>query len=250
MSEWLFGIHPVLEALRSGRRDITRVVIAAGRRDARVEVIVAAARRAGIAVLRRPGPSLDRMAPGRVHQGVVALMAGAAYADPDEVVARAGRPALLLVLDGVDDPRNLGAVVRSAAAAGADGLFLPARGAAGLTGAAVKASAGAVERLPVARVQNVVQFLNSLKERGIWVVGVDPAGPVPWTDCDLTQPLALVLGGEGRGLRRLARETCDTVLSLPLRRGVESLNLSVAAGIVLYEAVRQRLRAGGSFSSN
>ncbi len=145
-----------------------------------------------------------------------------------------------MVLDGVEDPRNLGAVIRAAAAAGADGLFLPSHGAAGLTAACAKASAGAVERLPIARVGNVVSFLKTLKERGIWVAGLDPQGGTPWTGFDLTLPVALVVGGEGRGLRRLARETCDVLLSIPLRSEVESLNLAVAAGVALFEAVRQR----------
>jgi 23S rRNA (guanosine2251-2'-O)-methyltransferase len=131
-------------------------------------------------------------------------------------------------------------VVRVAAAAGADGLFLPDRGTPGLTPLAVKAAAGAAERLPVARVGNVVALLKSLKERNVWVVGLDGDGPTPWSSFDLTSPIALVLGGEGRGLRRLARETCDVVLSIPMAEGVESLNLSVAAGVVLFEAVRQR----------
>jgi 23S rRNA (guanosine2251-2'-O)-methyltransferase len=250
VSERLYGIHAVLQALRAGRRDVTRVVIAAGRRDSRVEAILAAARQAGVIVQRQPSQALDRLVPEGAHQGVVALVAEAAYADADEILERASRPALLVVLDGVEDPRNLGAVMRSAAGAGADGLFLPARGAVGLTGVALKAAAGAAERLPVARVPNIVAFLKSLKEKGIWVVGLDPSGPASWTEFDMTLPLALVLGGEGRGLRRLARETCDSLLSIPLRGGVESLNLSVAAGVVLFEAVRQRRRGKGASSSN
>jgi 23S rRNA (guanosine2251-2'-O)-methyltransferase len=152
---------------------------------------------------------------------------------------------LFVVLDGVEDPRNLGAVVRAAAAAGAHGLFLPDRGAAGLTPVAVKASAGAAERLPVARVGNIVSLLKSLKGNNVWVIGLDGSGDAPWTSFDWTSPVALVLGGEGRGLRRLARETCDLVLSIPMAGGVESLNLSVAAGVVLFEAVRQRRAASG-----
>jgi 23S rRNA (guanosine2251-2'-O)-methyltransferase len=244
VSAAIFGIHPVLEALRAGQRPLSRVLIAAGRHDARIDTIITAARAAGVPLRRQPTAALDRLAGGGRHQGVVAL-AGAAlrYADEAEVLRQASRPALFVVLDGVEDPRNLGAVIRSAAAAGAGGLFLPSHGAAGLTGACLKASAGAAEVLPIARIGNVVSFLKSLKKDGIWVIGLDPSGPGSWTSFDMTQPLALVLGGEGRGLRRLARETCDTVLSIPLQRGMESLNLSVAAGVVLFEAVRQR-RAG------
>jgi len=243
VSGTLFGIHPVLEAIRARPRSITRVLVAAGRRDARIEGLVSAARRAGVVVQRQPREAIDRLANGGVHQGVVALVSGAEYADPEQVLERSSSPALLLVLDGVEDPRNLGAVIRSAAAAGADGVFLPSHGAAGLGPVAVKTSAGAVERMPVARVGNVVAFLKRLKARGVWVVGLDPEGRTPWTAFDLAQPVALVVGGEGRGLRRLARETCDALLSIPMRGEAGSLNLSVAAGIVLFEAVRQRLAA-------
>jgi 23S rRNA (guanosine2251-2'-O)-methyltransferase len=240
VSERIFGIHPVLEALRAGRRGVQRVVLSSGRRDRRLEEIEAKARAAGVPVQRQPPAALDRLAGGRGHQGVVAQVAETAYRDPEEILGRAGGRPLFMVLDGVEDPRNLGAVIRAAAAAGADGLFLPSHGAAGLTAACAKASAGAVERLPIARVGNVVSFLKTLKERGIWVAGLDPQGGTPWTGFDLTLPVALVVGGEGRGLRRLARETCDVLLSIPLRSEVESLNLAVAAGVALFEAVRQR----------
>jgi len=243
VSDRIFGIHPVLQALESGRRGITRVLLSASRRDARVLTILEAARSAGVPVERQPDGALDRLAEGGAHQGVVAFVSGAAYRDPDDLLRSAGPSALFVVLDGVEDPRNLGAVVRVAAAAGAHGLFLPERGAAGLTPVAVKAAAGAVEHLPVARVKNVVSLLKSLKERNIWVVGLDSGGDSAWTSFDLTSPVAVVLGGEGRGLRRLARETCDVVLSIPMAGGVESLNLSVAAGVVLFEAVRQRRAA-------
>jgi 23S rRNA (guanosine2251-2'-O)-methyltransferase len=144
------------------------------------------------------------------------------------------------VLDGVEDPHNLGAVVRSAAAAGASAVFLPEHRSAGLTPASVKASAGAALRIPVVRTGNLAAFLRRLKEKGIWVVGLDPSGEPLWTGFDLKQPVALVLGGEEKGLRRLTREHCDALLALPLVGGVESLNVSVAAGIALYEVVRQR----------
>ena len=244
MSARIAGIHPVLEALRARRRGLRKIVLSSGRNDRRFEEILAAAREAGVSVERRPREALDRMAGGRLHQGVVALGEEVATTDPETILERAGQPPLLVVLDGVEDPRNLGAVVRACAAAGADGLLLPAHGAAGLTEACAKASAGAVERLPIARVGNIVSSLKMLKTRGIWVAGLDASGETPWTRFDMTVPLALVVGGEGRGLRRLARETCDALLSIPLRSEVESLNLAVAAGVALFEAVRQRSFSG------
>jgi len=240
VSDRVFGIHPVLETLRSARRRVTRVVISASRSDARVRQVLEAARQAGIPVQRQPDRALDRLVDGETHQGVIAFVAGTAYGDADVLLGSVGPSALFVVLDGVEDPRNLGAVVRTAAAAGAQGVFLPQHGAAGLTDVAVKVSAGAAERLPVARVTNIVALLKSLKDKGVWIVGLDRAGGAAWTSFDLTGPVALVLGGEGKGLRRLARETCDIVLTIPLAPGVESLNLSVAAGIGLFEVVRQR----------
>lgn len=241
MSEWIYGIHAVLEALRAGRRPVARVLLLAGRSDARLRAVIEAARERGARVERRPGDELRRLAgQGAAHQGVAALVEGAAYTPVEEILAGAGRPELFVVLDSVEDPRNLGAAIRSAAAAGAGGLFVPERRAAGLTPACLKAAAGAAERLPIGRIGNVVAFLKQLKDKGIWVAGLDPDGETPWTGFDFSQPVALVLGGEGRGLRRLARETCDQVLSIPLAGGVPSLNLSVAAGVVLFEAVRQR----------
>jgi 23S rRNA (guanosine2251-2'-O)-methyltransferase len=241
MSGWIYGVHPVVEALRSGRRRILRVIVASGRADAPLKALFEAAGAAGLNVERRPAKDLERMAgASAAHQGVAALAAPSARVTADEILSSAGRPQLLVVLDSVEDPRNLGAVIRSAAAAGVGGLFLPQHRATGLTPACLKAASGAAESLPIARVGNIVTFLKRLKEQGIWVAGVDAAGVTPWSEFDMTVPLALVLGGEGRGLRRLARETCDVLLSIPLEAGVESLNLSVAAGVVLFEAVRQR----------
>jgi 23S rRNA (guanosine2251-2'-O)-methyltransferase len=241
VSQWIHGIHAVLEALRAAPERVIRVVAASGREDARLTQVLEAAHGARVPVRRRPARSIDRLAGGgAVHQGVVALVAGAGYADAEEVLDRVRAPALLVVLDGVEDPRNLGAIVRSAAAFGADGLFLPTHRAAGLTPGSLKASAGAALRFPVARVGNVAAFLDRLKGRGIWVVGLDPGGEPIWSGFDLRQPVALVLGGEGKGLRRLARERCDAVLGIPIGRGSGSLNVSVAAGVALFETVRQR----------
>jgi 23S rRNA (guanosine2251-2'-O)-methyltransferase len=241
MKGWIHGLHAVEEAIAAAPGRVARVVLAAGRDDEPVRRLLQAARAAGIPVERRPLRELERVAgQGAVHQGAVALLAEAEETDPESLVDRAPAPALFVVLDGVEDPHNLGAIVRSAAAAGAHAVFVPEHRSAGLSAASVKSSAGAALRLPVARAGNLAAFLRRLKEKGVWVVGLDQGGEPLWTGFDLRQPVALVLGSEGKGLRRLTREHCDALLSLPLRGGVESLNVSVAAGIALYEVVRQR----------
>ncbi|HEV8120327.1 MAG TPA: 23S rRNA (guanosine(2251)-2'-O)-methyltransferase RlmB [Candidatus Polarisedimenticolia bacterium] len=241
MKGWIHGLHAVEEAIAAAPGRITRVVVAAGRDDGPVRRLLDAARSAGVTIERRPLHEVERLAGQKtVHQGVIALLAETAEADPEALLNSAPAPALFVVLDGVEDPHNLGAVVRSAAAAGASAVFLPEHRSAGLTPASVKASAGAALRIPVVRTGNLAAFLRRLKEKGIWVVGLDPSGEPLWTGFDLKQPVALVLGGEEKGLRRLTREHCDALLALPLVGGVESLNVSVAAGIALYEVVRQR----------
>jgi 23S rRNA (guanosine2251-2'-O)-methyltransferase len=241
MSRWIHGLNAVLEAIDADPPRVARVIAAAGRADAGLKRLLEAARRAGVPVERQQAGAVDRLAgPGSVHQGVVALLAEGSYADPEAALAAAPKPALLVVLDGVEDPRNLGAVIRAAAAAGAGAVFLPERRSAGLTAACIKASAGAAFRIPIARVGNLAAFLGRLKEKGVWVVGLEATGTPIWGGFDLRAPVALVLGGEGHGLRRLTRERCDTLLALPLANGVESLNIAVAAGIALYEAARQR----------
>lgn len=241
MNARVYGRNAVLALLRSDIRRVRGVAIAPGRRDARIEEIVSISRRAGVSVRREPLATIEALAgSGTNHQGVVAEVEAKGYCDAGAILGAALGPPLYVVLDGVEDPRNLGAVIRSAAAAGADALFLPDRRAAGLSAGTLKTASGAAEHLPVARIGNVVSFLKDLKKRDIWVVGLDAAGDTAWTEFDLRQPLALVLGGEGKGLRRLARETCDLLLSIPLSNGVESLNVAVAAGVVLFEAVRQR----------
>jgi 23S rRNA (guanosine2251-2'-O)-methyltransferase len=180
------------------------------------------------------------MAGGVPHQGVIAVVSEKPVLTLESLLETAHEPALLVVLDGVEDPRNLGAVLRTAEAAGACGVLLPERHSAGLSETVGRASAGALEHVPVARVGNLVQAIEALKARGIWVVGFDAAGRERWDAVDLTRPVALVLGGEGRGIRRLVREHCDHLASIPQFGHVGSLNVSVAAGIALYEAVRQR----------
>ena len=242
----VFGVQPVLEALRAGARPIERLTVAEGAHESRLREILEIARYADIPVRRVPRPELQRIAAGANHQGVIATVAAAHYAHADELLAalaaRVGTqdPPLAVVLDGVEDPRNLGAIIRTVECAGAHGVFVPERRASGLTETVAKAAAGALEYVPVARAANVVRLLEELKERGVWTVGTAAEAETSYTDWDWTQPCALLLGGEGEGLRRLVRERCDVLVNIPLRGRIESLNVSVAAGIVLYEAIRQR----------
>lgn len=239
----LLGIHAVLAALEQGRREVERLVVLRGRRDARLERLLALARERRVPVRFEDRRVLDRLAEGEPHQGVVAHVAAVPYAEEGGVLEAAGPRPFLLVLDGIEDPRNLGAVVRTAAAAGVHGVFLPDRATVGASPAAARAAAGAMERVPLVRIGNVAAFLTRLRERGIWVVGLDPDGRALWGGFDLTLPVALVVGSEGRGLRRLVRERCEVVLSIPMPGGGGSLNLSVAAALALFEVVRCRREA-------
>jgi 23S rRNA (guanosine2251-2'-O)-methyltransferase len=248
----LYGVAPVLEALRAGQRNIERITIAEGARHNRLRELNEIARRANVPVRFAPRADLARMVgAGANHQGVVATVAAARYADVDELLdelaSRVGtvEPTLAVVLDGVEDPRNFGAILRTAECAGVQGVFVPERRAVGLTETVAKAAAGALEHIRVARVANLTRLIESLKERNIWTVGTSADAPLCYTAWDWTQPSALFLGGEGAGLHRLVRERCDALVSIPVRGHIESLNVSVAAGIVLYEAVRQRVAARG-----
>ncbi len=202
--------------------------------------IVDLCRKAGIAVRHAPRQALDRMASGAVHQGVIATLAAKAYVEIEDVLDRLARPGLVVVLDGVEDPHNLGAIIRTAHAAGADVVVIPERRAAGLTPAAAKAAAGAVEYLPVARVTNIARTIEMLKERNYWVVGLDERAEKTFREIDYRGGCALVLGAEGHGLHQLVRQKCDFLASIPVSGPLGSLNVSVAAGIVLFEAARQR----------
>ena len=246
----LYGVLPVLEALRAGNRRIERITIAEGIHESRLHELFELAREFRVTIRRAPRAELLRIAAaGANHQGVVAHVAAVAYADAgeltDALAARVGtsEPPLAVVLDGVEDPRNLGAIIRTAECAGVHGLFVPERRAAGLTETVAKAAAGALEYLPVARATNIARLVEEFKERGIWTVGTDAEANIAYTDWDWTQPCALLFGGEGAGLRRLVRERCDALVRIPLRGHIPSLNVSVAAAVVLYEAVRQRTLA-------
>jgi 23S rRNA (guanosine2251-2'-O)-methyltransferase len=236
------GVHAVYEALASRRQPIERIHIAREAHSPKLKEILDLARERNVPVRKEERGVLDRMAEGEVHQGIIAVSAALSYAD-FEVLFKTEK-ALIVVLDGVEDPHNLGAVMRTAEACQASGVIVPDRHSAPLSATVVKASAGASAYLPVVRVKNLVNAIDDLKERGLWVVGVDPAGPMDWTGFDYTVPVAVVLGGEHRGLRRLVREHCDTLVRLPMLGKIASLNISVAAGVVLYEIVRQRAGHG------
>ncbi len=234
------GINPVLEALSAGTRHFDRLLVVKGLRNRRVSEAISRATRMAIPLRFEPRETLDRLAGGVPHQGLIAVVSAKPLVSLEDLLSAARDPALLVLLDGVEDPRNVGAVLRTVEAAGADGVILPDRHSAGLSETVARASAGALEHVRVARVGNVVQALEALKARGIWVVGLDAAGTERWDAVNYCRPLGLVLGGEDRGIRRLVREHCDHLVSLPLFGHVSSLNVSVAAGIALYEVIRQR----------
>lgn len=237
------GIHAVREALEAGST-FDRVVIAKGRQDTRVEEIVQLARARGIAVRFEDRSQLDRTSNTRDHQGVIAIAAARAPATLEDIIASAnkgqGQAGLIILLDGVEDPHNLGAVIRTALAAGAHGVVIPERRAAGLTDTVARASAGALAHLPVAKVTNLARSMEELKEAGYWLVGLDEQGEKKYTEVDYTTPTGIVMGSEGKGLHELTRKRCDFVVSLPTTGPVKSLNVSVATGVVLFEALRQR----------
>jgi len=240
----LTGIHAVRAALAAGRV-LDRVVIARGRRGRRIEELVQLAHQRGIPVRFEERGQVDRLTGTREHQGVVAVASAHATHDLAQLIRDRAACGLLVLLDGVQDPHNLGAIIRTVLAAGADGVVIPERGAVGLTDAVARTAAGALEHLPVARVVNLARAMEELKQAGYWLVGMDERAEPDYTQADLTGAVALVLGGEGRGLRELVRKRCDFLVSIPTRGPVRSLNVSVAAGIVLFEAVRQRRRNAG-----
>jgi 23S rRNA (guanosine2251-2'-O)-methyltransferase len=230
--ETIYGIRPVIEALRSGRRKVFEVLDAAGD-----EKVAKTASARGVDVKRVSRQRVEELARGGVHQGVVARVEPYPYSGLEEILS-APEP-LILVLDGVTDPRNLGAVLRAADGAGASGVVIPKDRAVGVTAAAVKASAGASEHVRVARETNLRRATGRMKEAGLWVYAAEVGG-TPYTELDLAGPVALVFGSEGRGVRRLVREACDGEVSIPMLGAVQSLNVSVASAVLLYEARRLR----------
>jgi 23S rRNA (guanosine2251-2'-O)-methyltransferase len=233
----VYGINPVLEALRAGRVRELRVGDKAGDR---LRQVLDVAQEQGVRIRRVPPEMLDRDARRGVHQGVVADVADVESYNLDDLVKGAGAAPLLVVLDGIEDPQNLGAILRTADAAGVDGVVVQTRRSAALGGAAAKASAGAVAHVKIAEVVNIARAVEELKELGVWTVGLDGEATTVYDTIDFTVPSAVVLGAEGTGLRRLVRERCDHLAAIPMRGHVSSLNVSVAAGVTLFEAVRQR----------
>src|SRR6202046_753437 len=238
---YIYGINAVTEALKAGGRAFEWVGMAKERHDIRLQRLIEDCRRASVPVRFLLRTELDRMAGTASHQGVVAVTSAKQYSDLDDVVeAKRGQYSLIVVLDGVEDPHNLGAILRTADAAGADGVVIPERRAASVTGTVTKASAGASEHLPIAKVTNIARTVEELKERNVWTVGLDERSKKTYDELDYKMDCALVLGGEGKGLHDLVKRKCDFLVSIPMLGKVPSLNVSVAAAVVLYEIVRQR----------
>jgi 23S rRNA (guanosine2251-2'-O)-methyltransferase len=235
------GVLPVLEALRAENRRIERVLIAAGAKEHRFAQIIELCRERSIPFERPPKESFSKyVAVGANHQGVVAFTSASAYSSTDEILEHAADTALILILDGVEDPRNLGAILRVAECSGVDGVIIPERRAVGLTDTVAKSSAGALEYVKVAKAPNLNRFIEDLKEKNVWVVGTSVDAAMDYTQWDWKRPSALVLGGEGSGLHRLVAENCDVLVKIPMHGNIDSLNVSVAAGVILFEARRQR----------
>lgn len=242
MSEVLIGFNTVLEALKAGRRNLTRIYISR-RHGGRMEEIFALARASGIPVKWEPKARLTERAGSVFHQGIIAVVSEAEYLDIEELLDQVKEKVeepLLLVLDGVEDPQNLGSIIRTAEAAGVNGLIIPKHRSVGLTQTVAKVSCGALEYVPVARATNIPSSLERLKGEGFWIVGADPRASKSLYATDLRGALAFVVGGEHVGLRPLVKAKCDLLVSIPMRGRISSLNTAVAAGVLLFEAVRQR----------
>jgi 23S rRNA (guanosine2251-2'-O)-methyltransferase len=238
---YIYGINSVTEALKAKGRAFEWVGMAKERHDIRLQRLIEDCRRLSVPVRFLHRTELDRMAGSAAHQGVVAVTSAKQYNDLNDVIgAKRGNYSLIIVLDGVEDPHNLGAILRTADAAGADGVIIPERRAASVTGTVTKASAGASEHLPIAKVTNIARTVEDLKDRNIWTVGLDERGAQTYDALDYNMDCALVLGGEGKGLHDLVKKKCDFLVSIPMLGKVPSLNVSVAGAIVLYEIVRQR----------
>src|SRR5438270_7414264 len=238
---YIYGLNAVTEAIKARGRAFQWVGLAKERHDLRLQRIIEECRKLGVPVRFLQRTELDRMAGNAAHQGVVAVTSAKQYSGLDDVVeSKRGTYSLIVVLDGVEDPHNLGAILRTADAAAADGAVIPERRAAGITGTVAKSSSGASEHLPVAKVTNIARSLEDLKAKGLWIVGLDERGKQRYDEVDYKMDCAVVLGAEGKGLHDLVARKCDFLVSIPMLGKVTSLNVSVAAGVVLYEIVRQR----------
>jgi 23S rRNA (guanosine2251-2'-O)-methyltransferase len=236
----VYGIHAVEEALKAGGPKIERICVERGQRNPRIQQIIDLAREKHVPFSFEEKSWLDRKSEGERHQGVLCYVAEMPTLEIEDLIAQASTPGLIVVLDGIEDPHNLGAILRSAEVAGADGIVLPARRSAGLSATAVKSSAGAATHAKVARAGNIANSLELLKQNGYWIVGLAGESRTPVWQADFKLPTALVLGNEGSGLHRLIKDRCDFLVSIPVRGRINSHNVSVAAGIALYEALRQR----------
>jgi 23S rRNA (guanosine2251-2'-O)-methyltransferase len=243
--EVLYGLHPVEEAIRSGSRQLDHVSVARERRDDRLERLIELCRTAGIRVALEPRDQLTRLARTDAHQGVLAVVRERKFLGIEDLLVpgEAGQHRFFLALDGVEDPHNLGALLRTADGAGVDGVVLPERRSAPVTGTVAKTSAGASEHVRIARVTNLVRALEQMKQKNVWVLGLDERGTPDYMEFDFRTDCVLVLGREGAGLHDLVKKTCDHLLRIPMAGQVSSLNVSVAGAIVMFEAMRQRRQA-------
>jgi 23S rRNA (guanosine2251-2'-O)-methyltransferase len=238
----LYGIHAVEEALKSDPSRIERICIQRGQKNPRIQELVDLGREKHIQISFEDKSWLDRKAEGQRHQGILGYQSEMPTLAVEDLLRQAGSPGLILILDGIEDPHNLGAILRSAEVSGADGVILPQRRSAGLSATTVKSSAGAATHVKVARGVNVAAAVDLLKKSGYWIVGLAGEAEKPVWEADFNVPTALVLGNEGSGLHRLVKERCDFLFSIPVRGRISSHNVSVAAGIALYEVLRQRIR--------
>ncbi|WP_028400839.1 23S rRNA (guanosine(2251)-2'-O)-methyltransferase RlmB [Ectobacillus panaciterrae] len=239
--EYIIGRNPVIEALKSGR-DINKIWVAEGAGKGQIQTVLHLAKEHGVIVQQSPKKKLDQMVEGN-HQGVIAQVAAYQYAEVDDLFKAAeerGEAPFFLLLDEIEDPHNLGSIMRTADAVGAHGIIIPKRRAVGLTAAVAKSSTGAIEYIPVVRVTNLARTIEELKERGVWIAGTDAKGSDDYRNLDGTMPLGLVIGSEGKGMSRLIGEKCDFLVRLPMAGKVTSLNASVAAGLLMYEVYRKR----------
>jgi 23S rRNA (guanosine2251-2'-O)-methyltransferase len=236
------GRNPVMEALRS-EREIDKILIAKGAQQGSIHKIIGMAKDKGIPIQYVEKQKLDQLTESSAHQGIIAFVAAYSYVDLDEILNKAekrGEEPFLIILDEITDPHNLGSIIRTADASGAHGIIIPKRRSVGLTATVAKTSAGALEYVPVAKVSNIAQTIDALKDKGIWVIGADMEGSQPYYRADFTGKIALVIGSEGKGIGRLIKEKCDYLVNIPMRGSVGSLNASVAASILMYEAMKQR----------